>query len=897
MPNNLETGFEFILPTGKTLQLRVHDPRPWIKDWEKLPVVMRLFALTMSFFIADPTELSVFDRWVESGGQLDETITWGPQSIVTHDLSGPDMFVDMLGMICQLMNDGFSLQQIREHLGRIRVGIALDHAQESNNGDPDADIAVMFERSMPRLVLLRWIADFLEGSLWPSIMGICHQIIQEYWGEIVAVFREGKRVKISKDENTGGLQAGDLVTPESMFILDSHASNGGGFFQFVIGGGGPRALRSWFVHKITMAIPRVTNVRLVGQLEPGVDAKSLVAALTNFLGNDRALKGSAIEYSGPGLDTLSTDDRCTLANQGPEYGALMVIVRFGKEVINHLNRTGRSPVLVSLLEQYCDFLGLSNLADEELVYTYTREFDLSSVVAQAATNNQPKFSVPISGLVATIRGFCLGKLNKMYNACQFVIAIAAITSCTSTGNPRMVVEAALVARAAAELGLKVPGWVKAMFAPGSASASIYLERFDLLKCFDHIGFKSGGIACTYCLGKSGQLYPAFYTKVAEMAATGLEAMAMAITSSNRPFDKRIHKEACINTTLSPAWVVIFALKGYIFDPINEPLTVVKGRKIYATELFPAPEVVAHYVEQIGPEDYAQTYSPAVLAGDRQFQAIPRQSVETLFEPGQENHWVNIPDYSTCKRFVPNGKIPQVHKARCLGVYGNGLTTDGLAPNFSVIEDSPMWNYLIAEGMTPTQIRQYKISDFRSKDAVMRMAVLSGGDAYNLMADGKTGMTTHVLTGEEQFLYLVAKAYDDLNINKFIMALNDYGSGSSRVWGVKGLTFSNIPLVLSKNTDPIHSQNLVDMGVVNLLFCAGKDYTTLGLDGFEIYSFHFNGELTPGQVVTVEAEKSDGTVISFETTVAARTQEDCQTIIDGGFIEACVNGAAAIMRAA
>ena len=888
----LEQDFGVVLPTGDRVQLRIHDPRPWIQHWERLPAIMRLFALTMAFFISDPTELSVFDRWVENGGQHDATITWGPQSLVTHDLSGPDMFVDMISMIKALMDRGFELAQIREHLSRIRVGIALDHAQESQDGDPDADIRAMYGRNMPRLELLQWTADFLGGQLWPSIMGICHQIIQEFWGELVGVFRNGKRITIAD-----GLQDGDLVTPESMLVLDSHASNGGGFFQFILGGGGPRALRCWFTRCIKMVMPQVTGVRLVGKLQPGVDAKSLVAALTDFIGNDRSLKGSAIEYFGDGLDTLSTADRCTLANQGPEYGALMVIVRFGQEVLNHLSRTGRSPVLIALVDQYFSFFGLTEIDDSRIVYTTIREFDLSTVVAQAATNNQPKYATAISGLLEAIRGFCLGKFGEIYNAHQLLIAIAAITSCTSTGNPRMMVEAGLVAKAADQYGLRVPQWVKAMLAPGSASAPIYLEKLSLLKHFGNIGFGSGGIACTYCLGKSGALYEAFHEKVAQMAAQGIKTLTMAITSSNRPFNKRIHKEAKINTNLSPAWVVIFALKGYVFDPINEPLTTLTdGRKVFAHELFPTAEDVAQLVEKIGPEDYAQAYSAQVLAGDELFRSIPPQDTTKVFDPGLENYLVSIPDYTACKRFASDGHVPDVYEARCLGRYGNALTTDGLAPNFSVIEDSPMWDYLIAEGMPAETIRQYKISDFRAKDIAIRMAVLSGGDANNLMVDGRTGRALNVLTGTEDFLYTVAMQYDDAGIGKFIMAENDYGSGSSRVWGVKGLTFANVPLVLSRNTDPIHSQNLVDMAVVNVQFMQGDTPESLGLTGFETYRYHFNGQLKPGQIVPVEAVKPDSAeIIRFNTQVAAKTDGECQTIVQGGFINACVNGSAELMK--
>ena len=878
---------EFVLPTGDTLRLQVHDPRPWVQHWEKLPAAMRLFALTMAFFVSDPTELVVFDRWVENGGKLDETITWGPQSIVTHDLSGPDMFVDMAGMIRALLDRGIGLASIREHLSRIRVGIALDHAQESQDGDPDADIKAMYGRNIPRLELLRWTADFLGGQLWPSTMGICHQIIQEYWGELVGVFRDGKRVTIAE-----GLQDGDLVTPESTLVLDSHASNGGGFFQFIVGGGGPRALRCWFTKCIKMVMPQVTGVRLVGELQPGVDAKSLVAALTDFLGNDRTLKGSAVEYFGPGLNTLSTADRCTIANQGPEYGAFMVIVRFGQEVLNHLSRTGRSPELIALVEQYFDYFGFTEIDDSKVVYTTVREFDLSTVVAQAATNNQPKYATAISGLLEAIRGFCLGKFGEIYNAHQLLIAIAAITSCTSTGNPRMMVEAGLVAKAADEAGLRVPAWVKAMLAPGSASAPIYLARLGLLGHFDNIGFGSGGIACTYCLGKSGTLYQALKDKIAQMAAEGTKTLSMAVTSSNRPFNKRIHKEVDINTNLSPAWVVIFALKGYIFDPINEPLAVLAdGRKIFARDLFPSAEAVAGLVEQIGPDDYAQAYSPAVIAGDEQFRSIPPQNVDRVFDPGTGNYLVSIPDYSACKRFAEDGQLPDIFEARCLGRYGDALTTDGLAPNFSIIEDSPMWDYLIAEGMPAETIRQYTISDFRAKDTAIRKAVLSGGDANNLMVGGQTGRAINVLTEVEDYLYNVAMQYDEAGVAKFIMAENDYGSGSSRVWGVKGLTFANVPLVLSRNTDPIHSQNLVDMAVVNVQFLPGETPESLGLTGFETYRFNFGGKLEPGQVVPVEAVDSEtGDVTRFDTQVAIKTVGECQTIVQGGFIGACVDGA-------
>jgi aconitate hydratase len=654
-----------------------------------------------------------------------------------------------------------------------------------------------------------------------------------------------------------------------------------------------------------MLLPDVIGFKLSGKLKEGVTATDLVLTVTQIL-RKHGVVDKFVEFFGPGLENMSLPDRALVSNMSPEYGATMGYFPVDAETLRYMRLSGRPEHVIALTEAYCRAQGLFHDEDSpEPEYTETLELDLGSVVPSLAGPKRPQDRVALNDMKSVFqkalsapvkeRGYELtpealarkakvGTTGGSYELSHGAVVIAAITSCTNTSNPSVMVAAGLLARKAVEKGLKIKPYVKTSLAPGSRVVTEYLKKANLMEPLAKLGFNVVGYGCTTCIGNSGPL-PGEVAK----AVTGSDLVAAAVISGNRNFEGRVHPLVKANYLASPPLVVAFALAGTVnIDLDSEPLGTGRDGPVYLKDIWPTSQEVADLVEVSLDKGMFEERYASVFEGSKIWKDI-QVSGGDLFQWNETSTYIHHPPFfQDLTLEVPS--IQDIKDARVLAILGDSITTDHISPAGNIAMDSPAGQYLQERAVQPRDFNSYGAR--RGNDLVMTRGTFANIRLKNLLAGGKEGWFTHYfepgaesLAGKETTIFEAASEYQARGIPTIVIAGKEYGTGSSRDWAAKGPLLLGVQAAIAESFERIHRSNLVGMGVLPLRFKEGQNAESLGLDGSEVYTIEgLHNDMPPKSEVTVKAKKSDGTVISFTTVAQLNTPVEVNYYRNRGILQ-------------
>ncbi len=802
----------------------------------------------------------------------DVELPFMPARVILQDFTGVPAVVDLASMRGAVKRLGGDPRRINP---LVPVDLVVDHSvQVDVFGSPDAlqkNAEIEFQRNRERYEFLRWGQKaFANFRVVPPATGIVHQVNLEYLAKGVLTKRE---------------EGATVAFPDTLVGTDSHTTMINGLGVLGWGVGGIEAEAAMLGQPLYMVTPQVVGFRLAGRLREGVTATDLVLTVTQIL-RKKGVVEKFVEFYGPGLAQMTLADRATIANMAPEYGATCGFFPVDDETLGYLRRTGRTEAEVTLVERYCKEQGLFRTeASPDPVFTDTLELDLATVEPSLAGPKRPQDRVALAqmkeafrkALTAPVkeRGFGLAAEDLSRSAPVEVrgdkaelrhgsVVIAAITSCTNTSNPSVMLGAGLLARKAAARGLRVPGYVKTSLAPGSKVVTEYLQKAGLMKDLDSLGFNLVGYGCTTCIGNSGPLPP-----VVSKAVNEGKLVAAAVLSGNRNFEGRVNPDVKANYLASPPVVVAYALAGTTdIDLTKEPLGRDKGgRPVMLADVWPTQKEVAELEDSIGAQMFRSSYGN-VFDGNPTWNAIPVPGGD-LFEFKEESTYIQDPPFFASLTLEPKPLL-DILGARVLAVVGDSVTTDHISPAGDIALNSPAGRYLVSKGIEKKDFNSY--GSRRGNDRVMVRGTFANIRLKNLMVPGvEGGVTLHVPSGERMDVYDAAERYRAEGIPLVVMAGKEYGSGSSRDWAAKGTLLLGVRAVLAESYERIHRSNLVGMGVLPLQFKTGQSAESLGLTGQEKLTIAgIAGELLARQDVTVAVERRDGTKSSFTATARLDT---------------------------
>ncbi len=813
-------------------------------------------------------------------------LPYRPARVVMQDFTGVPAVVDLAAMRSAMARLGGDPHKINP---LVPVDLVIDHSVQvdffATSDSLTRNAELEFQRNRERYEFLRWGQKAFDNfRVVPPATGIVHQVNLEYLSPVVMVRQEeGQRVAL----------------PDTVVGTDSHTTMINGLGVVGWGVGGIEAEAAMLGQPIDLVTPDVIGFKLYGELPEGVTATDLTLTVTQML-RKRGVVEKFVEFYGPGLASMSLPDRATIANMAPEYGATVGFFPVDDETLRYLRLTGRPEELVELVELYCKAQGLfrtANTPDPE--FTDTLELDLSTVVPSLAGPKRPQDRVPLSEMQSTFRsalaapvkerGFELsaGQLQRQavvgtnggsVAMKHGAVVIAAITSCTNTSNPSVMIWAGLVAKKAVERGLQVKPYVKTSLAPGSRVVSEYLEQAGLLEPLAKIGFNVVGYGCTTCIGNSGPL-PGEVVK----AITGADLVAAAVLSGNRNFEGRIHPYVRANYLASPPLVVAYALAGTVdIDLVNDPLGVDgAGQPVYLHDIWPSTDEVQQAMSQaVRPEMFAAKYSN-VFSGNETWNAIQSGNSELYGWDEASTYIQEPPFFDQLTPQVPD--IAPIHGARVLAFLGDSITTDHISPAGSFSPDSPAGKYLVERGVAPRDFNSY--GSRRGNDRVMARGTFANIRLKNRLVPGvEGGVTLYLPDGERMNIYDAALKYRASGTPLVVLAGKEYGSGSSRDWAAKGALLLGIKAVITESFERIHRSNLIGMGVLPLVFKPGENADTLGLTGQEVFSIEgLHNEMQPKSEVTVRAKKADGSEIVFKAIARLDTVIEVDYYRNGGIL--------------
>ena len=741
-----------------------------------------------------------------------------------------------------------------------------------------------FVRNRERYEFLKWGQTAFENfSVVPPATGIVHQVNLEYLGKAVMTQPEGD---------------GIVAFPDSLVGTDSHTTMINGLGVLAWGVGGIEAEAVMLGQPIYMLTPEVIGMRLTGSLPEGSTATDLVLVVTQQL-REKGVVGKFVEFFGPGLDNLSLADRATIANMCPEYGATVGFFPVDDETLNYMRKTGRSADLIDLVKKYCEAQGLFRTADmPDPEFTDVVELDLSTVMPSLAGPKRPQDRILLSDmkeqyrrtLLAPVGPMGIGLDQKELDRTAVVsngttteighgaVVIAAITSCTNTSNPNVMLGAGLLAKNAVERGLKVPPYVKTSLAPGSRVVEDYLNKAELMPYLEALGFHIVGFGCTTCIGNSGPL-PEPVSKAIQEG----DLVVSSVLSGNRNFEGRVHPLTKTNYLASPPLVVAYALAGTTdIDLINDPLGTDKdGNPVYLSDIWPTSQEISETVARtVNPEMFNTQYGN-VFDGNEEWNQIPVSGGE-IYEWNPDSTYIQEPPFFT--DLTPEVKpISNIEKARVMIMVGDSITTDHISPAGAISRTSPAAEYLMEHDVEPQYFNSY--GSRRGNDRVMTRGTFANVRLRNQMAPGtEGGYTTYLPENEVTTIYDASLKYKMDETPLLVLAGKDYGMGSSRDWAAKGTLLLGIKMVIAESYERIHRSNLVGMGVLPLQFKPGETRKTLGLDGTEVYStLNLTDDLKPGQTIQIKAERADGTAVTFDTICRVDTPVEVDYYRNGGIL--------------
>lgn len=821
-------------------------------------------------------DIMAFKTWLDNGGKVTHEIAYRPARVLMQDFTGVPAVVDLAAMRDAAQNLGASADAINP---QVPVDLVIDHSVMVDNfAGPDSflkNVEVEYERNQERYEFLRWGSTAFENfRVVPPGTGICHQVNLEYLGQTVW----------TKEEN------GETVAyPDTCVGTDSHTTMINGLAVLGWGVGGIEAEAAMLGQPVSMLIPEVIGFKLTGKLPEGATATDLVLTVTKMM-RDYGVVAKFTEFFGPGLANLTLEDEATLSNMSPEFGSTCAFFPVDDDTIKYLTNTGRDADRIALVEEYAKAQGYWRPEMADPVFTDTIELDLSTVVPSISGPKRPQDQVLLSEADARFAdamvkefGTAADDSTKVqvegedFSVTHGDVFIAAITSCTNTSNPSVLIAAGLVARKAAALGLDRKPWVKTSLAPGSQVVTDYLDKADLSKDLNALGFNLVGYGCTTCIGNSGPLQP----EIAKAITDG-NLVSCSVLSGNRNFEGRIGPDIKANYLASPPLVVAYAIAGSLKINIStDPLGQDKdGNDVYLKDIWPSSHEIAEIMaECVTPAMFAERYSD-VFKGDKQWQEIEVSGGQTYGWPMGSTYVQNPPYFEGMTGDV---EAPgDVHKARVLALFGDSITTDHISPAGSIKASSPAGEYLQGNQVSVLDFNSY--GSRRGNHEVMMRGTFANIRIKNQMVPGvEGGVTVHHPSGDQMPIYDAAMRYMEKNVPLVVFAGNLYGNGSSRDWAAKGTVLLGVKAVVAGSFERIHRSNLIGMGVLPLEFNDGVTWESLGLKGDEEVSIEGINAIKPRQQVEVQITKADGSKVTANTTVRIDTDNELDYYRNGGIL--------------
>jgi len=828
-------------------------------------------------------DIENFSGWLTDKGKAGKEIGFRPARVLMQDFTGVPAVVDLAAMRDGMEALGGDPNKINP---LVPVDLVIDHSVIVDEfGTPkafDRNVELEYERNEERYNFLKWgQGAFANFRVVPPGTGICHQVNTEYLAQTVWTKRDA-------DGST-------LAYPDTLVGTDSHTTMVNGLAVLGWGVGGIEAEAAMLGQPQSMLLPEVIGFELSGKLNEGVTATDLVLTVTQML-RKKGVVGKFVEFFGPGLDNLSLSDRATIANMGPEYGATCGFFPCDAETVKYLRETGRDADRVALTDAYCKAQGLYREKGAATpVFTDTLSLDLSTVLPSMAGPKRPEGRVALTDIATTFASALTGDYKKAGDEARTAkvdgrdfelrhgdVVIAAITSCTNTSNPSVLIGAGLLARNAVAKGLKQKPWVKTSLAPGSQVVAEYLANAGLQKDLDALGFNLVGFGCTTCIGNSGPL-PAEISK--SINENGI--IAAAVLSGNRNFEGRVSPDVQANYLASPMLVVSYALAGSVTrDLTKEPLGMGSdGQPVYLKDIWPTSAEIQDYIRKnVTRELFASKYAD-VFKGDVHWQGV-KSSTGLTYAWNSGSTYVQNPPYFQGITKTPK-PVENIKGARILALFGDKITTDHISPAGSIKAASPAGAYLLERQVRPADFNQYGTR--RGNHEVMMRGTFANIRIKNFAvkdAEGNTpegGYAIHYPSGEKMFIYDAAMRYEAEKVPLVVLAGIEYGNGSSRDWAAKGTALLGVKAVIAQSFERIHRSNLVGMGIVPFVFEEGTSWQTLGLKGDEMVSIDGLTSVQPRQKMKATITRADGT--SFDVPILCRidTLDEIEYFKNGGIL--------------
>ena len=849
-------------------------------DISRLPFSMKVLLENLLRFEDGETvtgdDLKAMAEWLKER-RINREIQYRPARVLMQDFTGVPAVVDLAAMRDAMKQLGGDTQKINP---LVPVHLIIDHSVMVDEfGNPKAfekNVEFEYQRNGERYEFLKWGASAFDNfQVVPPGTGICHQVNLEHIAQCVW---------------TGENQNGETVAyPDTLVGTDSHTTMVNGLGVLGWGVGGIEAEAAMLGQPVSMLIPEVVGFRLDGELREGITATDLVLTVTQML-RQKGVVGRFVEFFGPGLANLPLADRATIANMAPEYGATCGFFPIDERTIDYLKLTGRDDHQIALVRAYAQAQGLwRDSTTPEPLFTDTLELDMGTIEPSLAGPKRPQDRV----LLSEVDDNFARDLDDIYHkgsdprvpvegeSFDFGngdVAIAAITSCTNTSNPSVLVAAGLVARKARAKGLKPKPWVKTSLAPGSQVVTDYLNESGLSEDLDALGFDLVGYGCTTCIGNSGPL-----AEPISKAISDNDLVAVSVLSGNRNFEGRVSPDCRANYLASPPLVVAYALKGTVrSDMVNEPLgTASNGEPVFLKDIWPSNAEIRELIDAHVHSDMFRRRYADVYQGDERWRAIEVTGSDTYSWPPLSTYIQNPPYFTgmTMQATVP----ADIERARPLAIFGDSITTDHVSPAGAIKPDSPAGRYLLEHGVSRGEFNSY--GSRRGNHEVMMRGTFANIRIRNRMLDNvEGGFTCYAPTGEIMPIYDAAMLYQQDNRPLVVIAGKEYGTGSSRDWAAKGTVLLGVRAVIAESFERIHRSNLVGMGVLPLQFREGENAESLGLTGREKYTIGGIAGLQPRQDVEVKVSRDDDSEFSFTARCRIDTYNELAYFNAGGILQ-------------
>ena len=860
-----------------------------MKNIDRLPYSIKVLLETV---------LRNYDNEVVTEEHVKRLAAWGTEDferinvpfkvsrVILQDLTGTPAIVDLASLRTAMAEFGGNLKKINPE---IQVDMVIDHSihmdKTGTEDSLDYNMEMEFKRNKERYAFFKWAQNTFDNlNIIPPGVGIIHQVNLEYLAKVV--------MTTEKDGKT-------FAYTDTVQGTDSHTPMINGLGVLGWGVGGIEAEAGMLGEPSYFPIPEVVGVKLKGTLPKTVNATDLVLKIVEVL-RQKGVVGKFVEFFGEGMENITLSDRATIANMAPEYGATCGFFPIDDKTLDYLKFTGRSEEQVNLVEAYAKANGLFYKSDVEPVYTEVVEIDLSTIETILAGPRRPQDAIYLKDMKKEFNRAVTSPKPKGYELTEAEfdkevvleyegghkevlkagsIAIAAITSCTTTSNPYLLVGAALLAKKATEKGLTVPKYVKTSFAPGSRVVSAYLEKADLLKYFDDLGFNIAGYGCATCIGNSGNLF-----KEVEKAVVENDLLTTAVVSANRNFEARVHPLIKGNYLASPLMTVAYALAGTVnIDMATEALgTDADGKPVFLEDLLPKHDEINEIINSaVTKELFNEEYSQKLYTSNKYWNEIEAVKGETYDWDEESTYLQNPPFFKGMKKEL--SEIENLNDLRVLCKLGDTITTDHISPAGKFSVDSSAGKFLTEKGLKPEEFNSY--GSRRGNHEVMMRGTFANVRLKNECAPETEGSyTTYFPENEVMSIYDASIKYQEQGTGLAILGGKDYGMGSSRDWAAKGPSLLGVKVVIAQSYERIHRSNLALMGLLPLQFKDGENANTLGLDGKENLTVNVNEATKPGELIKIEAKKEDGSVVEFEAVVRFDSNVEIGYYKNGGVLQ-------------